>query len=127
MIAVLRRELSPVVGDPAHSRRPGSWVHASKVGEWTVETRVDVYVDGLSQRLSYEHLIRLDDQSLPCERISLLSYLGIAGSTSRTDLSADDAAGVCRRLVCLCQTFWEAVPTLLGDIQPTAFSGSSEL
>jgi len=77
--AVLKKELSPILGE--HIETFGSnleWQYSKPVGSWTVSTWVDT--GGRLAQLSYHHVVSLRPHVYLVDYTSILSWLGIPGT-----------------------------------------------
>jgi hypothetical protein len=113
--AVLRKalhdSLRDLAGDFEEFGGNDEWRYRRSVGAWTVYTHVDM--SDRQQQLIYHHSIRHGDGRPLLESVSLMSWLGIIGSTRWNTLATgheDEAAALLREL---CEHFLAALPALL--------------
>jgi hypothetical protein len=107
----VREALHDVAGEPEAFGGDDEWRHRTILGPWTVYTHIDL--SDRQQQLEYHHAVRSGENGSLLESASLMSWLGIVGSTRWNTLSSGaevEAATVVRGL---CAHFLAALTALL--------------
>jgi hypothetical protein len=110
----VRDALHDLAGDFQEFGGDDEWRHRKMLGRWTVYTHVDL--SDRQQQLIYDHTIRSDDDGSLMESISLMSWLGIVGSTRWNTLSTGHEVEAAMVLRGLCEDFLIALPVMLEDL-----------
>jgi hypothetical protein len=110
----VRDALHDVAGDVQEFGGDDEWRYQEMLGRWTVYTHVDL--SDRQQQLTYHHTIRSGDDSSLMESISLMSWLGIVGSTRWNTLSTGHELEAATVLRDLCAHFLAALPGMLEDL-----------
>ena len=92
------------------------WRYCTKFGPWQLLTYFDV--GGTSEELSYDHSIIVSERVLLFEGISLLSWLGLSGSTSWKVTENSQIEHAAKTATVFCSHFMNAVPKLLEGLSP---------
>jgi hypothetical protein len=107
----VREALGSLAGDFEEFGGNDEWRYRASICGWTVYTHLDL--SSRQQQLIYSHSIRENDGSALLEGVSLMSWLGIMGSTRWNTLATGrepEAAAVLRDL---CAHFLAGLPALL--------------
>jgi len=110
----VRDALRDLAGDFQEFGGDDEWRYQKMLGRWTVYTHVDL--SDRQQQLVYDHTIRLGDDASLMESISLMSWLGIVGSTRWNTLSTGHELEAAMVLRGLCEHFLTALPAMLEDL-----------
>ena len=111
----INKELKIFLGEP-FSRRGNEWGYRTEVGDWMVETWIDI---GGWEQLRYNHTIRAANSE--CASLGLLlatdfqKWLGM-GQTAWNFLTEEDTPMAAKTLALLCSHFMEAIPDLLSEL-----------
>jgi hypothetical protein len=93
---------------------PGVLRAALPIGDFRVFTFFDT--GGNFKSLEYWHDIHFGEQSIPCGRISLSSYLGLASGTMWTGVGIEHEDPIIQCALGACREFLEYMPELLNGL-----------
>ncbi|MBZ4421854.1 hypothetical protein [Myxococcus sp. RHSTA-1-4] len=115
---VLKATLNPLLGKP-QSVFGGreEWRYTRQVGRWLVHTHVDT--GGSIRQADYSHEIvpAGAEGQLPLARaISLMTWLGLSGTTSWNVLAEGEAEEAAQAMASFCEHFLQAAPALLDGL-----------
>lgn len=91
------------------------WRYSKSIGPWRVYTHIDL--SDRQQQLIYEHYVRWDEGHSLIESVSLMSWLGLMGSTRWNTLRAGREAEAAETVAILCDEFFSAFPALLDGLE----------
>jgi hypothetical protein len=110
----LREQLKDVAGEYEEFDGNNAWRYLKSFGPWRVYTYIDV--SDRQQQLTYSHTVLRDERRALIDGVSLLSWLGIMGSTSWNTLRTGREVEASEMLRSLCSGFLGALPALLKDL-----------
>jgi hypothetical protein len=118
LVTAIREQMRPIFGEGAGEDRNVYLLYPTMHGRWMISTIIGF--GGSRNPLHYEHRIELVDQDqiprFTLGRLSLFSYLGIAGQTSWSCIGAGEEETAASCIADLTRRFLASVPSLLDGL-----------